>query len=110
MIFCLHPAMLSHGHRTSAAGTGWDLFATTETLISPGDRASLNTGIAIAIPTGFRDILRGRHGLAANHGINAFHTTLNSTFRGELAVLLFNHGSRAFTVRPGDRITQFDVQ
>jgi len=76
--------------------------------IAPGARALVPTGWAVAIPTGFEGQVRPRSGLALRHGITVLNApgTIDADYRGELAVLLINHGDDPFVVRRGDRIAQ----
>jgi dUTP pyrophosphatase len=85
---------------------GYDLHAVT---IGPGERASVGTGIAVAIPTGQAGLVVPRSGLAARHGISVVNAPglIDSGYRGELRVLLLNTDlAEAFAVEPGDRIAQ----
>jgi dUTP pyrophosphatase len=77
--------------------------------IAPGDRASVGTGIAVAIPEGQAGLVLPRSGLAARHGISLVNAPglIDSGYRGELRVLLLNTDrSQPFEVEPGDRIAQ----
>ncbi len=88
---------------------GYDLHAAEAVTIDPGDRASVGTGIAVAIPEGQAGLVVPRSGLAARHGISVVNAPglIDSGYRGELRVLLLNtDSSEPFTVEPGDRIAQ----
>jgi dUTP pyrophosphatase len=88
---------------------GYDLHAAEAATIGPGERASVGTGIAVAIPPGHAGLVVPRSGLAARHGISVVNAPglIDSGYRGELRVLLLNTDSReAFAVEPGDRIAQ----
>jgi dUTP pyrophosphatase len=88
---------------------GMDLHADEAAHIDPGERASVGTGIAVAIPEGHAGFVLPRSGVAAEHGITLVNTPglIDSGYRGELRVLLLNtDGTRAFRVMPGDRIAQ----
>jgi dUTP pyrophosphatase len=88
---------------------GYDLHAAEAATIAPGERASVGTGIAVAIPEGQAGLVIPRSGLAARHGISVVNAPglIDSGYRGELRVLLLNTDTgEAFTVRPGDRIAQ----
>ena len=88
---------------------GYDLHAAEAATIAPGERASVGTGIAIAIPEGQAGLVIPRSGLAARHGISVVNAPglIDSGYRGELRVLLLNTDTdEAFTVQPGDRIAQ----
>jgi dUTP pyrophosphatase len=88
---------------------GYDLHAAEDVTIGPGERASVGTGIAVAIPEGQAGLVIPRSGLALRHGISVVNTPglIDSGYRGELRVLLLNTDrSEPFTVEPGDRIAQ----
>jgi dUTP pyrophosphatase len=88
---------------------GYDLHAAEALTIAPGERASVATGIAVAIPPGQAGLVVPRSGLAARHGISVVNAPglIDSGYRGELRVLLFNTDrSEPFVVEPGDRIAQ----
>ncbi len=94
----------------TAASAGVDLMAAIDTplIIEPGARATIPTGIAIALPTGFEAQIRPRSGLAAKHGIGILNSpgTIDADYRGEIGVILVNFGDIAFTVEHGMRIAQ----
>ncbi|MCF6328424.1 MAG: dUTP diphosphatase [Henriciella sp.] len=77
-------------------------------VLAPGQRAMVPTGLSVAIPEGYEIQMRPRSGLAAKHGLTCLNTpgTIDSDYRGELKVILINHGSEAFTVKRGERIGQ----
>jgi dUTP pyrophosphatase len=88
---------------------GYDLHAAEAATIGPGERASVGTGIAVAIPEGQAGLVIPRSGLATKHGISVVNAPglIDSGYRGELRVLLLNTDlSDPFTVEPGDRIAQ----
>jgi len=88
---------------------GYDLHAAEAVTIGPGERASVGTGIAVAIPDGQAGLVIPRSGLAARHGISVVNAPglIDSGYRGELRVLLLNTDrDEPFTVEPGDRIAQ----
>jgi dUTP pyrophosphatase len=88
---------------------GYDLHAAEAVTIAPGERASVGTGIAVAIPDGHAGLVVPRSGLAARHGISVVNAPglIDSGYRGELRVLLLNTDrTEAFQVAPGDRIAQ----
>ncbi len=93
---------------------GMDIHAavTGDTVIQPGERERIPSGFAISLPAGFEAQVRPRSGLAINHGITLVNTpgTIDADYRGEIGVLLINHGHAPFTVRRGDRIAQLVVQ
>jgi dUTP pyrophosphatase len=79
--------------------------------IAPGDRALVGTGWAIAVPEGFEGQVRPRSGLALKHGITVLNSpgTIDPDYRGELRVLLINHGREPFVITRGDRIAQLVI-
>jgi dUTP diphosphatase len=88
---------------------GYDLHAAEAVTIEPGARASVGTGIAVAIPDGQAGLVVPRSGLAARHGISVVNAPglIDSGYRGEVRVLLLNtDGVEPFAVEPGDRIAQ----
>ncbi len=93
--------------------SGMDLFACidADVILQPGERRLIPTGTAVAIPGGFEGQVRPRSGLAVRHGIGLINSpgTIDSDYRGEIAVLLINLGSEPFTVRDGDRIAQMII-
>lgn len=92
---------------------GLDLPAAIEVpvVIRPGERRFVSTGLAIAIPPGFEGQVRPRSGLALKHGIGIVNApgTIDSDYRGEIGVVLVNHGQEPFTVAPGSRIAQLVI-
>jgi dUTP pyrophosphatase len=88
---------------------GYDLHAAEAVTIDPGERASVGTGIAVAIPSGHAGLVVPRSGIAARHGISVVNGPglIDSGYRGELRVLLLNTDrAERFSVEPGDRIAQ----
>lgn len=94
----------------SSGAAGLDLRAAVESpvVLEPGRRAGVPTGIAIALPPGYECQVRPRSGLAARHGIGMVNApgTVDEDYRGEIFVLLVNHGSEPFTIERGERIAQ----
>jgi dUTP pyrophosphatase len=92
---------------------GMDLYADLEVeyILHPGDRILVPTGIAIALPDGYEAQIRPRSGLALKHGISLVNSpgTIDSDYRGEIAVIMINHGTEPFTVKPGERVAQMIV-
>jgi dUTP pyrophosphatase len=77
-------------------------------ILLPGQRRLLPTGLVLAIPPGFEGQVRPRSGLALRHGVTVLNApgTIDADYRGEVAVLLVNHGETPFELRRGDRIAQ----
>lgn len=94
-------------YRTDGA-SGMDVLAAEEVTLAPGARHAVATGLAVAIPHGYELQVRPRSGLALRHGITVPNTpgTVDCDYRGELKVILINHGAEPFAVRRGDRIAQ----
>lgn len=92
----------------SAGAAGMDVLAAEDVELAPGTRHAVATGLALAIPPGFEIQVRPRSGLALKHGISVPNApgTIDSDYRGELKVILINHGSEPFAVRRGDRVAQ----
>ncbi len=92
---------------------GMDLAACLDepVLIAPGGTARVPTGLQIALPAGHEGQVRPRSGLAARHGVTVLNApgTIDEDYRGEVQVLLINHGSAAFKIESGDRIAQLIV-
>jgi dUTP pyrophosphatase len=80
-------------------------------LLEPGRRALVPTGLTIALPEGFEAQVRPRSGLAAKHGVTVLNApgTVDADYRGEISVLLINHGDSPFTIRRGERIAQMVI-
>ena len=76
--------------------------------LKPGERAMVPTGLSVAIPEGYEIQMRPRSGLAAKHGITCLNTpgTIDSDYRGELKVIMINHGDEPFVIARGERIAQ----
>ena len=97
----------------SEGAVGLDLAAAVAEpfTLMPGERNLVPTGFAFAIPLGYEGQVRPRSGLALKHGITVLNSpgTIDPDYRGEVKVLLVNHGSEAFVVTPGDRIAQLVI-
>ena len=92
----------------TAGAAGMDVVSAEDVVIAPGARHPVATGLALAIPEGFEIQVRPRSGLAFKHGITVPNTpgTIDSDYRGELRVLLINHGVEPFAIQRGDRVAQ----
>lgn len=92
---------------------GMDLMAdiTEEVILVPGERRLVKTGIAIALPQGYEAQIRPRSGLAYKHGVTVLNApgTIDADYRGEIGVILINHGEEAFTITPDMRIAQMVI-
>ena len=92
----------------TAGAAGMDVVSAEDVTIAPAARHAVATGLALAIPEGFEIQVRPRSGLALKHGITVPNTpgTIDSDYRGELKVILINHGTEPFEIRRGDRVAQ----
>lgn len=97
----------------SDAAAGLDLAAALDgpLTLAPGARALVPTGIAAAIPRGYEGQVRPRSGLAAKHGVTCLNTpgTIDADYRGEIKVILVNHGQVPFVIAHGERIAQLVI-
>jgi dUTP pyrophosphatase len=99
----------------SAHAAGLDLLAAVAedepVTLTPGQRALIPTGLMIAVPPGFEAQVRPRSGLAFKHGVTVLNApgTVDADYRGEVGVLLINHGDVAFTIRRGERVAQMVI-
>ena len=80
-------------------------------MLAPGKHALIPTGLVIALPPGFEAQVRPRSGLAAKHGVTVLNApgTIDADYRGEISVILINHGDVPFTIRRGERIAQMVI-
>ncbi|MBA4163449.1 MAG: dUTP diphosphatase [Erythrobacter sp.] len=107
-------ARLPHGegldlpHYATSGAAGMDVVSAEDVTLAPGARHAVATGLAVAIPPGYEIQVRPRSGLALKHGITVPNTpgTIDSDYRGELKVILINHGSEPFVIARGDRVAQ----
>ena len=98
--------------RAYAGDAGLDLTACEHAVLGPGERATVGTGLAVAIPDGYAGFVQPRSGLAMRHGITIVNTPglVDSGYRGELRIILLNTDAReTFVVEPGMRIAQLVV-
>jgi dUTP pyrophosphatase len=99
----------------TALAAGLDLLAAvpadTPVTLAPGARAIIPTGLAIALPTGTEAQVRPRSGLAAKNGVTVLNSpgTIDADYRGEIGVILINHGAEPFAVTRGMRIAQLVI-
>ena len=99
----------------SALAAGLDLVAAVPEdapmILAPGQYALVPTGLTIALPPGYEAQVRPRSGLAAKHGVTVLNSpgTVDADYRGEISVLLINHGATPFTIRRGERIAQMVI-
>lgn len=103
-----HEAVLPGQGREGDAG--YDLTAPHGGILDAGERADFGTGLAVAIPEGYVGLIKPRSGLALRSGIDVLGGVIDSGYRGEIRVILFNTSDTDFIVSDGDRIAQLVVQ
>lgn len=94
----------------SPGAAGADLRASGAVEIAPGARAAVPTGLRLEIPARHVGLVWPRSGLAVRHGIDTLAGVIDSDYRGEVKVVLVNHGAEPFRIAPGDRVAQLLVQ
>jgi len=102
------PGALPEYATEGAAGA--DLRAAESVTLPAGGRAAVATGVSVEIPAGYVGLVWPRSGLAVRHGIDTLAGVIDSDYRGEVKVVLVNHGPEPWAVAPGDRIAQLLVQ
>jgi len=100
----LHPVYATE----ASAGADLRSALSAPLVLAPGERVLVPTGIRLAIPQGYEGQVRPRSGLALKYGVTLLNApgTIDADYRGEVGVILINHGSSEYTVQPGDRIAQ----
>jgi dUTP pyrophosphatase len=93
-----------------AGDAGADITASEKIAIPPRERALVSTGVRLEIPEGCVGLIWPRSGLAVKKGIDCGAGVIDSHYRGEVKILLFNHSDTEFQVEPGDRIAQILIQ
>lgn len=103
-----HSAGLPLPAYATQGAAGMDVVSAESVTLAPGARHAVATGLALAIPAGYEVQVRPRSGLALKHGITVPNTpgTIDSDYRGELKVILINHGAEPFVIQRGDRVAQ----
>jgi dUTP pyrophosphatase len=106
-----HGAGLPAPAYASAGAAGMDICSAENLNLRVGRRVAVSTGFALAIPQGYEVQVRPRSGLAINHGVTCLNTpgTIDCDYRGEVKVILINHGDEDFFINKGDRIAQLVV-
>jgi dUTP pyrophosphatase len=97
--------------RARGGDAGVDLYAVEAVRLQPGERATVGTGVAVAIPAGFAGLVAPRSGLAQRHGLGVVNApgVVDSGYRGEIRVILVNHGAEPVSLARGERIAQLLV-
>jgi dUTP pyrophosphatase len=95
----------------SKEASGMDLVASCNVVIEPNERKRISTDIAVEIPKGYEGQIRPRSGLAFRYGVTVLNSpgTIDSDYRGEIMVILINHGELPFRINKGDRIAQLVI-
>lgn len=96
--------------RATPDAAGYDLTSIETLDIQPGGMAIVSTGLSIAVPPGTYGRIAPRSGLAAKYGVGVGAGVVDAGYRGEVKVILFNHGSRPVHIDDGDRIAQLVVE
>lgn len=106
----LHPAAIVPEYKTLGSA-GADLYALEPDVVFSHNIHAIRTGIAIELPNGCEAQVRPRSGLAANWGVTVLNApgTIDSDYRGEIIVMIINHGSRPYSWKAGDRIAQLVI-
>jgi len=104
-------AALPHYGSDEAAGADVRAHLSEPVTLQPGTSTLVPTGLRLSIPDGYEIQVRPRSGLAVKHQVTVLNTpgTIDSDYRGEVGVILINHGQNAFTIEPGMRIAQLVV-
>lgn len=104
-----HP--LPHYQTPQSAGMDIHAFLENPIALAPGDRTLIPTGLFIELPEGYEAQIRPRSGLALKHGITVLNSpgTIDADYRGEIKVLLINHGNQPFEIQSGERIAQMVI-
>jgi dUTP pyrophosphatase len=107
---CLTPTAILPVRATENASC-FDVCADLDGVIPPGERMLVKTGLAVAVPPGFEVQVRSRSGLALKHGVAVLNApgTVDADYRGEIGVILMNHGREPFAFKRGDRVAQIGV-
>lgn len=95
----------------TAGASGADLKSKEDGILNSGERRLIKTGVFIELPAGYEAQIRPRSGLALKHGITMLNSpgTIDSDYRGEIGVIMINHGSEPFAYKKGDRIAQLVI-
>jgi len=95
-------------HYAHEGDAGVDLYSTEDYVLKPGQRILVSTGLSMAIPKGYEAQIRPKSGLALKHGITTCNNpgTIDSGYRGEIRVIVINHGAEEFKIEKGTKIAQ----
>jgi dUTP pyrophosphatase len=87
-----------------------DIYSYDEAILKPGEGKSFRTGIAVEVPTGYGVLVWDRSGLAFKHGLTRLGGLIDSNYRGEIGIFLFNTSDKEYKIEKGHRIAQFIIQ
>lgn len=98
----------SYAHSGDA---GMDVFSYETYILKPGERRLFKTGLKVEISEGYEMQIRPRSGLALNHGVTVLNTpgTIDAGYRGEVGIILINHGEKVYSIKKGDKIAQIVI-
>ena len=96
--------------RANLSDAGWDLYSAEDAIIDPGNRELISTAIALAIPENYVGLIWDRSGMAAKRGVHRFAGVIDSGYRGEVKVGLWNSSDKYHVVKKGERIAQILFQ
>lgn len=106
--------ILYHGGKTPSQNTmgdaGYDLYSAESIIIPPGERETIDTGIALSIPYNYVGLIWPRSGLSVKNGIDVLAGVIDCTYRGEIKVCLLNTGGQDVVINKGDKIAQILFQ
>ena len=96
--------------KTNQDDAGWDLYASEDVIIEPSERTLIGTDIAMAIPLGYVGLIWDRSGMATKRGVHRFAGVIDSGYRGEVKVCLWNASNEHCIIKKGERMAQLLVQ
>ncbi len=97
-------------HYSTEGSAGADLFSNEDITLKPGERHLISTGIRVEIPEGYVGLIWPRSGIAVRNGIDTMAGVIDSDYRGEVKVLIINHGGEPFKIEKGFKIAQLLIQ
>lgn len=97
----------SYAHPDDA---GMDLYSNQTIIIKPNERQTISTGISMAIPSGYVGLIWDKSGIAHNHGLKTMGGVIDSSYRGEIKIVVHNLSSQSYTVEKGSKIAQMLIQ
>lgn len=89
---------------------GLDLYSVEDTVIGPGERFAVPTGLAIELPEGYVALVWGKSGIALRSGVTTFGGVIEHTYRGEYKIILYNSSAEPYHIKKGDKIAQLLIQ